>query len=141
MTASLLQAVFAPRIALQPLATSQASLATRLGVNASSVWGQVEDAEAGTAVIIAEFGDDHPLLAAMLSLPYRTIRIIKGEPLDTPNNLADYLMASEASAYLKWIVENYHDLPPRMFFINGNSVPKSRPVRAECVCVLVCASV
>ena len=93
---------------------SEAEVATP--ANASR-WGPPEDKISGTVVVVSGRPTDADWLSAQ---PYPFVIMTKGLPEGTPNNLV-INKGREASSYLQFIVENYHDLPPRMVFLHGHN--------------------
>ncbi len=91
--------------------------------NSSSKWGPASDIEQSTVVIVAEARDGAPWLA---EAPYKSV-ILPASP-----------SGNEAVAILQFILDNYDDLPPRMIFVNGASIPEQRKVR---VCARACCAV
>lgn len=94
-------------------ATVPASHAAPVAVNASSKWGQANDIIGGTIILVAEARDDAPWLA---DAPYKSIMLPKSPT------------GNEAVPLLRFILDNYDDLPPRIIFVNGGSIPEQRKV-------------
>ena len=87
--------------------------------NGSSRWGPAEDDASGTVVLLAEIQKTFDWWVK--DIPYKSVTL--QNPLSASFSYA-------GPAILKFIVDNYHDLPPRMIFLNGASLQDVRPVRA-----------
>ncbi len=52
--------------------------------------------------------------------PFTVVRITKDPALGAATHNVPFNKANEADCYLKFILDHYHDLPPRMIFAHGH---------------------
>ena len=98
---------------------SLAASSTASGVNASR-WAAPEDDEKGTVVLVAEASERSRWWTNGITYP----KVLLKNPTSAQVEYA-------AVSILKFIVDNYADLPPRMIFVNAPSVDVMRPVCAR----------
>jgi hypothetical protein len=86
----------------------------------ASRWGNATDVINGTVVVVARNMAMYTgPLTWLDAQPYRYVPITYGQPEGTPNNVP-FDKGREASAYLRYILDYWDDLPPRVIFIHDH---------------------
>ncbi len=71
--------------------------------------------------------------------PFTVVRITKDPALGAATHNVPFNKANEADCYLNFILDHYHDLPPRMIFAHGHEYAWHLHVRVA-VCGSKCAA-
>ena len=93
-----------------------------------SQWGPASDPVTGTVVVVAKYDEDTSWLPQQ---PHPYVVITKDKSLGNVRHNVMINKGQEGDNYIKFILDNYDDLPPRMIFVQPHLEawhnPKVRP--------------
>ena len=91
---------------------------------AASRWGPASDVVSGTVVVAATFNED---MAWLKQQPYPYVVMTKDPALGDVRHNVPFNKGDEADCFIKFILDNYDDLPPRMYFIHAHEIGRHNP--------------